>query len=91
LSSMANPRHQLLANLKALVVEVQSIMPEPKSPLDGNEIMEILKIRPSKLVGEIKEYLCEQVIDGVVLPDDKEALKVLAKEFYESRRGENNV
>jgi poly(A) polymerase len=83
LSSSANPRHKLVAELRHLVNEVQAILPKQKAPLDGNEIMEATDIGPSKIVGEIKEFLCDQVVDGVVAADDKETLKAMAKEYYD--------
>ena len=39
-------------------------MKNPKSLLDGREIMEILNIAPSKRVGEIIEALIEQQLMG---------------------------
>lgn len=83
LSSSLNPRQQMVEKLRALVNEVQAIAPKQVSPIDGNEIMELLNIKPSKLVGEIKEFICDEVIAGNVLPSDKEALRQLVKKYYE--------
>jgi poly(A) polymerase len=37
---------------------------EIESPLDGNTIMKEFNLKPSKLIGEIKDYLIELVIEG---------------------------
>jgi poly(A) polymerase len=85
LSSSTNPRQQLLIDLRRLVDEVQAILPKQKAPLDGNEIMALLGIKPSELVGEIKEYLCDMVIDGKVDTANKAELERLVKEYYDGR------
>jgi len=83
LSSMINPRQQFISKLRELVKEIQDTLPEQNTyPMNGNEIMELLGIRPSAIVGEIKNFLYEQVAEGSVKFEDKEALKRLAKEFY---------
>ena len=64
-----------LDNLEKYYKEVQSIVKAPKSLLDGNEIMKILNIKPSKLIGEIVDELKELQIMGKISSKDE------AKEF----------
>ena len=48
-----------------------------ESPLDGKEIMDLLHISSGPKVKEIKNFLCEQVIEGKIAPEDKEAAREL--------------
>src|SRR2546423_9012584 len=43
-----------------------------KSPLDGNELMELFGRGPGPWLRPIKEHLLSLVIDGILSPDDKE-------------------
>ena len=43
----------------------------PKSLLDGREIMEILNIKPSKIIGEIIEELKELQLTGEIKTKDE--------------------
>lgn len=52
--------------------EVQSL----SSPLDGNDIQEILGIPPGPLVGQVKEAVVNAILDGKI-PDTKEAAREL--------------
>ena len=48
-----------------------------KSPLDGNELMEIFGRGPGPWLRPIKDHLLSMVIDGALAPDDKEeAIKI---------------
>jgi hypothetical protein len=80
------PRYQLIADLRVLVEEVQTVLPAKQVPLDGDAIMAATGLQPSKMVGEIKDYLCDLVVDGTVALDNKDELIRLAKEYYDSRR-----
>jgi bifunctional DNA-binding transcriptional regulator/antitoxin component of YhaV-PrlF toxin-antitoxin module len=51
-------------------------------PLDGNEIMETLNIKPGAVVGYIKEQLEEAVLEEQIKKDDKETAKLLVRKFY---------
>lgn len=55
------------------------------SPLDGKEIMDLLGLPPGKLLGEIKDYLKQKVVDGELVQGDKETAKNLVK-IYENKR-----
>jgi poly(A) polymerase len=55
-----------------------------KSPLDGNELMEMFERCPGPWLRPIKEYLLSLVIDGALSPDDKEEARRLARAFYQT-------
>ena len=55
-----------------------------KSPLDGNELMEMFGRGPGPWLRPLKEHLLGLVIDGVLSPDDKEEASKIARTFYES-------
>jgi poly(A) polymerase len=48
-------------------------------PVSGEEIMEIFNLKPSKLVGELKEEIKEAVLDGQIQNNKAEALDLLYK------------
>ncbi len=52
-----------------------------KSPLDGNELMELFGRGPGPWLKPIKEYLLGLVIDGKLAPDDKAGAAEEAKVF----------
>ena len=51
------------------------------SPLDGDELMEMLEIKPGPKVGEILNHLHEEVIEGNLSPGDKEAAEKAARQY----------
>lgn len=46
-------------------------------PVSGDEIMELFKIPPGKVIGEIKEEIREAILDGRIKNDRQEALELL--------------
>lgn len=52
-----------------------------KSPLDGNELMELFGRAPGPWLRPLKEHLLGLVIDGILAPDDKEGAAHIAREF----------
>ncbi len=56
-----------------------------KSPLDGNELMEMFGRGPGPWLRPIKEHLLGLVIDGLLSPDDKEEASRIARALYESK------
>ena len=60
-----------LDELKKYYESVKDIANCPKSLLDGREIMEILNIKPSKIIGEIIEELKELQLTGEIKTKDE--------------------
>jgi poly(A) polymerase len=56
-----------------------------KSPLDGNELMELFGRGPGPWLRPIKEHLLGLVIDGVLSPDDKEEATKIARALVEGQ------
>lgn len=52
-----------------------------KSPLDGNELMELFGRAPGPWLRPIKEHLLSLVIDGQLAPDDKEQATCIARKL----------
>lgn len=65
-----------VGQLRRRVELIMGSLPEPRSPLTGQEIMEILDIEPGLSVGRAKNALIEAVVEGDI-PSEKEA----AREF----------
>ena len=55
------------------------------SPLDGLELMALLHLLPGKGLGEVKDYLTGEVVEGRLAPEDKAAAETRAREFLQSR------
>ncbi len=54
-----------------------------KSPLDGNELMEIFGRGPGPWLKPIKEHLLSLVIDGALAPDDKAGAEAIARQMLD--------
>lgn len=76
-----------LSNIVAVVRKEGSSQPEEaKSPLDGNELMEIMdNHRPGPWIGRTKEHLTNLVVDGDIQVDDKAAAEAAARKFWAAR------
>lgn len=57
-----------------------------KSPLDGNELMEMFGRGPGPWLRPIKEHLLGLVIDGLLSPDAKEEAATIAREMMEKEQ-----
>ena len=57
---------------------VKTPVAELESPLNGSEIMSLLKIPSGPKVKEVKQFLTEEVIEGRLAPNDKESARKLA-------------
>ncbi len=75
----ANPKASLdgLRDLEQRIDEAQlGLPPSPfDSPLDGREIMDLLGITEGAKIGEIKEYLMDEILDGRIAPQDKQSAR----------------
>lgn len=84
----SNPKYHtfdLLDKLKEKIktLPVDFIRSPNLSPLNGCEIMEILKIeRRGPIVGEAKEYLENLVLDGILAEGDKSSAEIFLREKY---------
>lgn len=79
----AMPRLDFQA-IRAKLESVAQVTPASTltSPLDGKEIMQVLNLSAGRKIKEAKEFLCEQVLDGRLAPDDKEAAVALLLSWY---------
>ncbi len=55
------------------------------SPLDGQEIMARLGLKPGRQLGQVKEYLTGEVVEGRLAPDDKAGAERLAQAFVKRK------
>lgn len=63
-------------------IEAESHITQLTSPLTGQQIMELLHLKPGRLVGQIKDVLTDAVVVGDLAPDDITGAEALAKETY---------
>jgi poly(A) polymerase len=59
-----------------------------KSPLDGNDLMELFGREPGAWIRPIKDHLLNMVIDGALAPDDREGAIAEAKKLMAQLEGE---
>ena len=48
-------------------------------PISGQEIIDIFAIKPSKMIGELKNEIKNQILDGKIKNDKEEALELLIR------------
>ena len=46
-------------------------------PVTGEEIMKVFELKPSKIIGEIKEQIKDAILDGKINNNYKEAFKLM--------------
>lgn len=82
-----------LQGLRARIAVIEQTEPALQwhSPLDGKEIMELLQMPSSKMIGRIKNALIDAVIEGSLCPEDKESAKKLALELIQTLQGETPI
>jgi len=80
--------HADIAALRQRIAQVQAIQPAThwRSPLTGEQIMQRFGLNPSPLVGQLKRYLEEQVIEGTLHPDDTEHAVRLAEAYLQQKQ-----
>jgi poly(A) polymerase len=81
-----------VARVNELEARAQRIQEEDarvpiKSPLDGNELMEIFGRGPGPWLKPIKEHLLGLVIDGQLAPDDKAGAEAIARTLLAEQGG----
>ncbi|MDF1526949.1 MAG: HD domain-containing protein [bacterium] len=77
---------QDLGKLRKRVETIRGTMPKPRSPLTGQQIMEILDIEPGLSVGEAKKALVEAVVEGDIPPEEDAARRFLEEWYSGSSR-----
>ncbi|MDM7461682.1 MAG: HD domain-containing protein [bacterium] len=79
--------HADIDALRLRIQQVQASQPIApwQSPLTGKQIMERFGLGPGPLVGLIKSYLEEQVLEGRLDPSDVEGAWRLAEQFLQER------
>ncbi len=85
----SNP-HPSLEGLVDLQERIEKILlkvkvEELESPLDGREIMELLGLTPGPKGAEVKDFLCDEVIEGRLAPDDKDSARQMAEDRFGNR------
>jgi poly(A) polymerase len=64
---------------KVLEVEEKDKLRAFQSPVSGDVIMQVCKLKPSKKVGEIKSAIEEAILDGIISNNYEEAYEYLLK------------
>ncbi|MCX8080590.1 MAG: CCA tRNA nucleotidyltransferase [Bacteroidia bacterium] len=89
-----NPKkiQRYLSNLKLVREKMKMIEEKDKirnwqPPLKGEEIMQLLNLKPSKAVGIIKDALTDAILDGHI-PNEKEPSIAFVLEYYRNHRHE---
>jgi len=86
--SSKNPRYKFMNVLTRMVTECLAEQPDTMtSPIDGNEIMKEFGLKPGEVVGNIKNYLTNLVIDGKLDKDDRQGAFAKAREYLRERVG----
>ncbi len=79
-----------LDNLLSYYDSVKDLANSPKSLLDGKEVMEILNIKPSKMVGELLEELKELQLTGEIQTKEQAVLYIKNKAAKANFNGTKN-
>jgi poly(A) polymerase len=75
---------RFLANFDKVEQKIQDVEEKDQvrnfqPPVSGEEIMEIFDLKPSKMVGEIKEEIKEAILEGEIQNNKEEALELMYK------------
>ncbi len=62
---------------KMVEVEDKDRLRNFQPPVTGEEIMKVFNLKPSKIVGEIKEQIKDAILDGKINNNHKEAFKLM--------------
>ena len=75
-----------VGKLRERVRNIRQAMPEPRSPLSGRQIMEVLGIEEGLSVGEAKNALIDAVVEGEIPPEEAAARQFLIAWYEKSHR-----
>ena len=64
---------------KIIEVEEKDKIRNWKNPISGEEIMEVLNVKPGPLVGEVKNKIKDAILDGVIPNNQDDAFQYLLK------------
>jgi poly(A) polymerase len=76
---MAASRRVSSLRTRFLHLQEQMELARLESPLDGNDLMRIFERAPGPWIKEVKNHLREHVIEGMLLPDDRESAIQIAR------------
>ncbi|HEY3781264.1 MAG TPA: HDIG domain-containing protein [Fimbriimonadaceae bacterium] len=73
-----------LAPIRERLAEVKQVTPRSslESPLSGEEIMELTGLEPGPEVGRLKSILLDRVLEGELVPGDKEGAEKLVRSVH---------
>jgi poly(A) polymerase len=74
--------------IRARLDDVRRATPIAKlqSPLTGQEIMQILSLKPGPEIGRLKSILTEMVLEGTLQPDDRAGATLVLRQIYGSEK-----
>jgi poly(A) polymerase len=78
--------HRLRERIRQL--EEQASLAEIKSPLNGDELMTLFGRGPGPWIKPIKDYLLDLVLEGELLPNDRETAIALAQQYVATQASE---
>lgn len=82
ITSSNKPRLEFMAELFKIVDECLKEQPEKLcSPLNGKELMELFNLPQNKIIGDVKQYLTELVINGELDKNDKDSATKFAEKY----------
>ena len=90
--SALGPSHTDISRAEELQVRMTPIQAEQDistlaSPLDGQALMRLLGLPAGRRLGQVKDYLTGEVIEGRLASEDKIGAERLAREFLEELDG----
>tara|TARA_B100001094_G_C17528200_1_gene483352 strand:- start:106 stop:540 length:435 start_codon:yes stop_codon:yes gene_type:complete len=68
-----------IVDSKIDIVEKNDKIKNFQPPISGEEIIHIFAVKPSRIIGELKNEIKNQILDGKIKNNKEEALKLLFK------------